>query len=150
MTLQLSGPISISDLVAEFKPQAALGSMNVTIGNDTFTWGFNVGVFGASDNLVPEPPIGVSIATSLAAIQQAGASDIWDVTFEPISVPQTDWTTLTVTGPGGPFVFTAALADIYEANIGNNRCRWRFTTGPNVTPSWNTLGDGTIVTATFT
>lgn len=118
------------------------GLCNIITGTDTFSVGFRgpAGAFGASDNVNPDPPNVGGIA--LLQISQFN-SLIWQVRFQPAVVAQGSFTSITITGLVGVVLLEAAAT--YTANsFGSSR--WSF---PATADSWNGIGVGQAVTATF-
>lgn len=130
------------------------GVMNITIGNNVISRGYSKSLFGATDTEKPTPPIPPAAPAVIvqAVVQLIGldwALTLVDTTAIPGTGPaQNVFTTVTFTGGAGPIVLTSASATytLIPAAPFDTGAQW---TWPATVDVWFSLGDGTMVTATF-
>ena len=128
--------------------------MNITIGNNAGLFvGYSKGLFGATDNEKPNPPIPPAAADCIVnrITQNVGLG--WTITMLCNPVPpsgpaQNVWTSLTLTGGAGPIVLLSASASyaLVPASPNDTGASWDFGATADV---WFSLPDLTLVTATF-
>ena len=130
------------------------GVMNITIGNNVISRGYSRSLFGATDTDKPTPPIPPAApAVIVNSIVQLIGLDWSLVLLDTTAIPGTGpaqnvFTTVTITGGAGPIVLTSASATyaLIPAAPFDTGASW---TWPATVDVWFSLGDGTMVTATF-
>ena len=120
------------------------GLCNIVTGPEPFTSNFGFANFppfyGSSDNLNPDPPsAGVDALAGIVQQQTLG----WVIRFNSV-VAQDAWTSCTMTGLE-TVVLLSAVVVIYIPDI-SGQSIWIFAP---TNDSWNGLGSGQNVTATF-
>ena len=130
------------------------GVMNITIGNQVGLFvGYSKGLFGATDNEQPTPPIPPANAICIVNRISQNLGLGWTINMQcgvvPPSAPaQNVWTSLTLTGGAGPITLLSAAATytLIPASPFDTGASWDFGATADV---WFSLMDATMVTATF-
>ncbi len=128
--------------------------MNITIGNNVISRGYSRSLFGATDTEKPTPPIPPAAPAVIvqAVVQLIGldwALTLTDTTAIPGTGPaQNVFTSVTFTGGAGPITLFSAAATyaLIPAAPFDTGAQWIW---PATVDVWFSLGDGTMVTATF-
>jgi len=104
----------------------------------------NTEAFGSLDDTTPDPPGGASVAFDI--IQLTGLT--WEVSFSPGSIPQGDWTTLTLDNDIDAPVVLASAAATYAATVFTSPITTRWTFGATA-DILHKLGSGVRFSAVF-